>query len=211
MLVFFFLTFFSLAFFAALFVMFSHGKASTYYLSKIYNLFWLEYFLLSYYAVITLKCNRSTIKKGILTGLTLSFFSCIAENMTVRAEEKITLKGTIRFLVPEIYGFNILGLCQDYVTDDYMQSLWILKNNYEVSSDSVIAIGDEVKCGWFKTVFDEADTISYEIKTLEDKIGHKTKYLFCIDSDIVFDNIKELEQKGITIYRDEYLELIELY
>ena len=131
--------------------------------------------------------------------------------MTVRAEEKITLKGTIRFLVPEIYGFNILGLCQDYVTDDYMQSLWILKNNYEVSSDSVIAIGDEVKCGWFKTVFDEADTISYEIKTLEDKIGHKTKYLFCIDSDIVFDNIKELEQKGITIYRDEYLELIELY
>ena len=205
------MTVFSLAFFAALFVMFSHGKASTYYLSKIYNLFWLEYFLLSYYAVITLKCNRSTIKKGILTGLTLSFFSCIAENMTVRAEEKITLKGTIRFLVPEIYGFNILGLCQDYVTDDYMQSLWILKNNYEVSSDSVIAIGDEVKCGWFKTVFDEADTISYEIKTLEDKIGHKTKYLFCIDSDIVFDNIKELEQKGIAIYRDEYLELIELY
>ena len=68
-----------------------------------------------------------------------------------------------------------------------------------------------MKCGWFKTVFDEADTISYEIKTLEDKIGHKTKYLFCIDSDIVFDNIKELEQKGITIYRDEYLELIELY
>lgn len=202
---------FSLAFFFVLFMMFSFGRASTYYLSKIYNLFWLEYFLLSYHAIITLWNKPAVIKKGILTGVTLACLSSILENSSIKSENYVTPKSIIKTLLPEIYSFNLLGLYQEYVSDELMNSFWIIKDKYGVTSDSVITIGDEVKCGWFRTVFSEAITISYDIKKLDDMMDMNTKYLYCIDSGIAKVNSEMLEQMGTVIYADEYAKLIELY
>lgn len=203
------LSLFSLVFFLILLVMFYNGRVSMYYLSKIYNLLWLEYFLLSYYAVVSLDNNFQLIKKGIAVGTALICFTTIinylpykTENLNVRKSVKLTA-------IPDIYVFNSLGFFQEYVSDGLIQSFWKVKETYE-NSDSIIAIGDEVKCGWFKTVFEDSDTISYDLNILDDTINKDTKYLYCIESTIVNSNLDKIEKMGTVIYKDLYSELIEL-
>lgn len=201
----------SIIFLVLLLVMNLHGKASIYYVSKIYNVIWFCSFIYFFIGISFIFEKLQSIKLSILISLMVSIILPLFINFSGVFSEPGYIRMNGISLVPDIYSFNYSARMTSYITDEEIASYKYISTTYGKNNEDIIAIGNEVNCGWFRAISSQNLSVSYEMDDLFNKIDKQVKYLYCMKSSfLVNENTSLLENLGKIIYSDQFGFLIEL-
>lgn len=202
----------SIIFLVLLLIMSLYGKASIYYVSKIYNVIWFCSFLYIYIGVSFFLEKLQIIKVPILISLTVCIILPPCINYFGVANGNEYIRNGDFTLIPDIYIFNFSARNNDYITDKEMNSYRYISTTYgKDGDDTILTIGNEVNCGWFSAISSQNLSVSCKIEDLFNKLDKQVKYLYCMKSSfLVNENQSLLETLGNIIYSDQFGFLIEL-
>lgn len=183
---------FSFLFLIALLIMKMNGRASTYYVSKIYNLIWFVAFVFAVEGFEFVK-EKSRMVSITVYGLFVVLFFINLQFMN-------------------IYVMNFISKNNPYVTDDKIQTFQKIRDQYgNDEKDNFFAIGSEMDCSWFKAISGQKLSESYDFSRFVNQMeDEEVAYLYCMDSGITQENFEALMSMGDVIEKDPVGIIIEI-
>ena len=200
--IFFMLAIFSIAFFFVLLYLHKNGHASLYYLSKIYNLFWLIAFVFAFEGFLYLLNQNPSICKIFITFCCFFGIICILNKCKIQLNDPTYSKKLAIDYISDIYKFNYSSTQCAYESDKKIKEYQIIKNKFvNGEKQTILSVGSEMDCAWFKTITDQKNRESYNSETLKDIINNKkVSYVYCINSDFAEQNIEYISSVGTEVY-----------
>lgn len=206
------LSVFSLIFLALLLCMSVQGKASIYYVSKIYNVIWFCAFVHIYLGIRYLWNKYIELHKMIFVTMGIMGISFLFSIFPSSLNSAQYLRSGISGFGPDIYYFNMLARTNGiYISDNEIKSYITIGKKYgNIRKQNIVSVGYETNCGWFRALTEQDTFVSYDINQLKEKLN-KTEYVFCMNnSSLVNENRAYLQSLGNIVYSNDYGFVIEI-
>lgn len=206
------LSVFSLTFLVLLLCMSVKGKASIYYVSKIYNVIWFCAFVHIYLGIGYVWKNYIELHKLIFVTVGIGGIAFLFSIFPSSLNSAQYLRSGISGFGPDIYYFNMQARKNGiYISDNEINSyIKIVKKFGDIKKQNIISVGFETNCGWFRAITEQDVSVSYDLNQINEKIN-KREYVYCMNnSSFVNENRSYLQSLGNLVYSDDYGFLIEI-